>query len=112
MISELYGDILIIRLPAHLDVHNVAQEEGPFGTAIQTHSGPVLVDMQEVTFATSMAFQMLLYALKYNKQKGSGFYLSGLQPHIADIFHKSCLDILFSIYPNRETALIDLCGVA
>jgi len=110
--NELYGDLLIIRLPAHLDARNVAQAEGPFEAAIQTHSGPVLVDMQEVTFATSLAFQMLLQALKYNKQQGSGFYLSGLQPHIAEIFRKSCLDALFRIYPNRETALIDLCGVA
>jgi anti-anti-sigma factor len=112
MISELYGEILIIRLPAHLDARGVSQAEGAFGTAIQTHTGPVLVDMQEVTFAASLAFQMLLYALKYNKQNGSGLYLSGLQPHIADIFRKSCLDILFTIYPNRETALTDLCGVA
>jgi anti-sigma B factor antagonist len=48
---------------------------------------------------------MLLTNLKAAQAQDGDLRLSGLQPQIAQIFHKSRFDTLFKIYPDRDTAL-------
>lgn len=102
---ETIGDLLVVTLPARMDAAGISKIEDAFGAAVNDHRGKVLVDMSSVAFVASLALRLLLNALKESKQQGGDLRLSGLQPQIMEIFRKSRFDTLFTIYPDRETAL-------
>lgn len=105
MKEEQIDDVLVIELPARLDAVGVSAIEGKLAEAVNNHRGKVLVDMSNVTFVASLALRMLLTNLKSVQPLGGDLRLCGLQPQIAEIFRKSRFDTLFTIYPDRETAL-------
>lgn len=107
MRTEHIGDVLVIELPSRLDAVGVAQVEHPFSEAITAHKGKTLVDMSSVAFVASLALRMLLVSRKAAQPLGGEVRLCGLQPQIAEIFRKSRFDTLFTIYPDRATALAD-----
>jgi anti-sigma B factor antagonist len=93
-------------MPDRLDAVGVSSIENQFSEAIARHRGTnVLVDMSSVNFVASLALRMLLTNLKAAQAQDGDLRLSGLQPQIAQIFHKSRFDTLFKIYPDRDTAL-------
>ena len=107
MNTETIGDLLVITLPARMDAAGISKIEGDFGAAVKNHGGKVLVDMSGVEFVASLALRLLLTHLKESKQQGGDLRLSGLQPQIAEVFRKSRFDSLFTIYPDRETAVAE-----
>ena len=102
---EHIDDVLVINLPARLDAVGVADIEGKLAEAVTAHKGKVLADMSQVNFVASLALRMLLTSLKAVQPLGGDLRLSGMQPQIAEIFRKSRFDTLFTIYPDRESAL-------
>ena len=105
MNTETVGDVLVVTLPGHLDAAQISAIEVPLAEALATQSGNVLVDMSHVEFVASLALRLLLTQHKELRQRGGDLRLCSLQPPIAEIFRKSRFDTLFTIYPDRESAL-------
>jgi anti-sigma B factor antagonist len=106
-IEHTDGGVIIITMPERLDAVGVSAIENQLSETITRHKGSkVLVDMSKVNFVASLALRMLLTNLKTAQAyEGGDLRLSGLQPQIEQIFHKSRFDTLFKIYPDREAAL-------
>jgi anti-sigma B factor antagonist len=102
---EQIDDVLVITLPPRLDAVGVAALEGPLAAQATAHRGKLIIDMSQVTFVASLALRMLLTTLKAVQPLGGDVRLAGLQAPIAEIFRKSRFDTLFTIYPDRATAL-------
>jgi len=112
MNSETVGDVLVVTLPARMDAAQLAAIEAPLAEALANQSGNVLVDMSQVEFVASLALRLLLTQHKELRQRGGELRLSGLRPPIAEVFRKSRFDTLFTIYPDRDTALAALTNVS
>ena len=106
MNTETVGDVLVVTLPARLDAAQISAMEAPLAEALATQSGAVLVDMRRVEFAASLALRLLLTQHKELRTRGGDLCLCALQPPIAEVFHKSHFDTLFTIYLDREAALV------
>lgn len=105
MNSETIGDVLVISLPKRMDAATITQIEQDFGAAVKAHPSKVLVDMSDTSFFASLAMRLLLTHLKEVQQQGGDLRLCGLQGQIDQIFRKSRFDSLFTIYPDRESAI-------
>jgi anti-sigma B factor antagonist len=107
MNTETVGDVLVITLPARMDAAQISAIEGPLIEALAQQSGAVLVDMSAVEFVASLALRLLLTQHKELRQRGGDLRLCGLSPAIAEVFRKSRFDTLFTIYPDRASALAE-----
>ena len=105
METEIAGDVLIVTLPDRVDAARLKDIEGSFANHVAEHRGRVLVDMSKVDFMASLGLRMLLIQQKELQHKGSDLRLSGLQPQIADVFRKTRFDSMFTLYPDRDSAL-------
>lgn len=105
MNQEQIGNVLVISLPSRLDASGLAQLEPQFNAAVAAQRGKVLVDLSGVTFIASLALRMLLMTQKAVQPLGGDIRICCLEPSIAEIFHKSRFDTLFTIYADRAAAL-------
>lgn len=104
--TEYEGDTLVVVLPARLDAVGVAAIENQFGGIMADNRGKfLLVDMSQTNFVASLALRMLLTNHKDMAASGGDWWLVGLQSQIAEVFRKSNFDTMFTIYPDRATAL-------
>jgi len=105
MEHETIGDVLVVTLPSRLDAAGLNDIETPFAELLQGHKGKVLVDLSKVQFMASLALRMLISSLKEVQLADGDMRLSGLQPHIAEIFRKTRFNTLFKIYADRSAGL-------
>lgn len=90
----------VLALNGRLDV-----QTGPSLDAVIPESGPVLLDLSELSYVSSAGLRSILQALKKAKSSGASLRLCSIQPTVLKLLELSGFLSLVSTYPDRDSAL-------
>jgi anti-anti-sigma factor len=67
-------------------------------------AGPVVADLEQVCYISSIGLRVLLKAAKLAKENGFRFKVSGLQPAVREVFETAGFDQLIPAFPTAADA--------
>ena len=103
---EKQGNINVVEVKGRLDTSNYMEFDNKL-QELMTPGSFTLVDCTELDYVSSSGLRVLLIALKKSEQTGSKLALCSLKPQIMEIFKISAFDSIFTIFPDRKSALKD-----
>lgn len=98
MLDIRWGDDGKIVLAGRFDASQADKAEA-FLEAVQ---GNAVVDMGGLQYISSLGLGVLIKTQKRLRSTGAGLRLTGLSPHLRDIFGFAGFDRIFEIEPARE----------
>lgn len=100
---------LIIGLQGRLDSTNsAAVEKEVFDLLGEGHEGHVVMDASKLDYISSAGLRVVLIVAKKLQRDGRKFVLSGLQPHIRDVFDISGFLSILKTADSCDAALMQL----
>src|SRR5262245_23133055 len=99
-----------LALRGRLDTAGVGEIELKFTSHTVPIGKPLLLDMSEVTFLTSLGLRMLLTVTKALDRRGAKTVLLSPQPAVREVLKISGFDQLMPVYNDAGTALAFLAG--
>jgi anti-sigma B factor antagonist len=93
-----------------LDVAGVGEVELKFTSHTVPRAKPLLLDMSEVTFLSSLGLRMLFTVAKALDRHGAKMVLLSPQPTVRKVLVLSGFDQLIPIHQDEGTALAFLAG--
>ena len=109
-IKNQSDQITHLALRGRLDSAGVGEIELRFTSHTVPRGKPLLLDMSEVTFLTSLGLRMLLTVTKALDRRGAKTVLLSPQPAVHEILSLSGFDELISVRNDERTALDFLQG--
>jgi anti-anti-sigma factor len=103
--EETSARAVIVSVSGNIDSYNAETFTKRLKTAIGYDTGRVVVDLGEVTYMTSAGFRSLLVGAKEAKVNGCEFTICNVTGKVYELFDISGLFELFSVHPDRDTAL-------
>jgi anti-anti-sigma factor len=103
-------EITHVVLRGRLDTAAVGEIELKFTSHTVPTAKPLLLDMSEVTFVSSLGLRMLLTVAKALDRRGAKTVLLNPQPAVREVLKLSGFDQLMPVYNHEETALAFLAG--
>lgn len=97
---------LIVGLQGRLDSTNSAAVEKEIFE--QLGSGHVVMDASQLDYISSAGLRVVLVVAKKLQREDAKFILSGMQPHIRDVFDISGFLTILTTADNRDAALAQL----
>jgi anti-sigma B factor antagonist len=94
---ERLGDHTVVRMNGRLDTVHAKTFETYITETIQQEPGAIEVDMAHVDYIASSGLRSLLIAAKQMRAAGRDLSLSGLQPHVREVFDISGFSTIFKI---------------
>jgi anti-anti-sigma factor len=105
VIKNQTDQITHLALRGQLDLAGVGDVELKFTSHTVPRGKPLLLDMSEVTFVSSLGLRMLLTVAKALNQRGAKMVLLNPQPTVREVFVISGFDQLMPIHQDEGTAL-------
>lgn len=99
-----------VALLGRLDTNAVGDVELKFTSHTVPQGKPLLLDMSQVTFLSSLGLRMLLTVAKALDRRGAKMVLLSPQPPVRDLLSLSGFDQLLAVHDNEGTALAFLTG--
>nr|WP_294519431.1 STAS domain-containing protein [uncultured Rhodopila sp.] len=96
------GGYTVARFEGRLDAITSAAAET--GLAAMVAAGPVVADMEQVRYISSMGLRVLLKAARLAKESGHRFAVSGLQPAVREVFEIAGFDRLIANFTTVAEA--------
>jgi anti-sigma B factor antagonist len=94
-----------LALRGRLDIAGVGEIELKFTSHTVPSGKPLLLDMSEVTFLSSLGLRMLLTVAKALDRRGAKTVLLSPQPGVREVLSLSGFDKLMPVHYDEETAL-------
>ena len=98
----------ILMPSGRLDTAAAAAFEREVQTAAGTGNGPVLINLTNLVYISSMGLRVILSAAKRIAAQGGQLVLCAPQKQVAEVFEISGFNTIVPIYPDQETALAAL----
>ncbi len=109
-IKNQSDQITHLALRGRIDTAGVGQVELKFTSYTVPRAKPLLLDMSEVTFLSSLGLRMLLIVAKALDRRGGKTVLLSPQPAVRETLKISGFDQLMPVHNDEETALAFLAG--
>ena len=109
-IKNQTDQITHLALRRRLDAAGVGEVELKFTSHTVPMGKPLLLDMSEVDFLSSLGLRMLLTVAKALKLRGAKMVLLSPQPTVCGVLVLSGFDQLMPIHQDEGTALAFLAG--
>ena len=104
-VTHVSDTLSVVAVHGQADLHTASDLRAAMAEAVDRGSVSLVVDLSEATFIDSMTLGVLLGAVKRLRPVGGGVSVVCSDPHIRRIFEITLLDRVFSLYPDRESAL-------
>ena len=98
----------ILMPSGRLDTAAASAFEHQVQTAAGPGNGPVLINLTNLTYISSMGLRVILAAAKRIAAQGGRLVLCAPQKQVAEVFEISGFNTIVPIYPDQETALAAL----
>ncbi|MCK0197332.1 STAS domain-containing protein [Ancylobacter sp. 6x-1] len=95
--SEQQDDHTVVRVKGRLDTVHAKTFEASLCDTIRDVPGAIVIDMSQVDYIASSGLRSLLIAGKQMKAAQRDLSLSGLQPHVREVFDISGFATIFRI---------------
>ena len=104
MLKARYVDkgYTVARFEGRLDASTAAGAETALAGMVT--SGPVVADLEQVCYISSIGLRVLLKAAKLARQKGVRFTVSGLQPAVREVFETAGFDQVIPAFATAAEA--------
>jgi anti-anti-sigma factor len=104
MLKARYVDkgYTVAQFEGRLDASTAAGAETALAGMVA--AGPVVADMEQVRYISSIGLRVLLKAAKLAKQNGVRFTVSGLQPAVREVFETAGFDQLIPAFATAAEA--------
>ena len=99
-----------LALRGRLDTAGVGEVELKFTSHTVPRAKPLLLDMSEITFLSSLGLRMLLTVAKALDRRGTKTVLLSPQPAVREVLSLSGFDQLIPVHNDEGTALAFLAG--
>jgi anti-anti-sigma factor len=109
-IKNQSDQITYLALRGRLDTTGVDEVELKFTSHTVPRGKPLLLDMSEVTFLSSLGMRMLLTVAKALDRRGAKTVLLSPQPAVQQVLNLSGFDQLMPVHNDEGTALAFLAG--
>lgn len=106
------GNVDLLALNGKLDAGTASTLEQKLLAAIEAGGRHVLLNCSELSYVSSAGLRVLLMAAKKLKPVQGQIVLSGLQPHIREVFDIAGFSSIFPIHDTDEAALRTLQNLA
>ena len=97
--------ITYLTLRGQLDTAGVGEVEVKFTGHAVPRGKPLLLDMSEITYVSSLGLRMLLTVAKALGRRGAKTILLRPQPSVREVLRISAFDLLMPVYNDETTAL-------
>ena len=102
---ERQDGALIAKPEGRVDGINASDFEKALRDAIDEEGGPLIVDLENLTYISSAGLRAILLIAKLLAQRNAGFGLCSLSDPIREVFEISGFDKIVSIHASRSEAL-------
>jgi len=109
-VGELGDGALCVALQGRLDTVGVDGVESRFRAAADASKHNVALDLEAVTFLSSMGVRMIIAAARALKAQGRKLVLFGAQPLVLSTLQMVALDQIIPIVADRAQAQARLAG--
>ncbi len=99
------GTVVIIEALGRIDSNTAKAFEEKVLGAIDPAAPQMVVDCAQLDYVSSAGLRVLLMAAKRVKAAKGKLALSGLKPHVQEVFDVSGFSSIFSIQAGREAAI-------
>jgi anti-anti-sigma factor len=96
---------LVLGLQGRLDTSQAAEVEKKILEILDKGHDRIILDCQELDYISSSGLRVFLIAQKKMMEKSGVLNICSLQPNIKEIFDISGFSMIFSIFPDLESAL-------
>jgi len=103
--SDRVGGAHVLRLRGELDLRTVPKLRMRLAEALERGTGPVIIDLTDVTFIDSTGLSALLNALRRLTRAGRGMVLTLHEGPVLRLLRMTRLDSTFALYDSPEAAL-------
>ena len=104
-VMDLSDRVSVIEVHGQADLHTASELRAAISDAIDRGAANLVVDLSEATFIDSMTLGVLLGAVKRLRPTGGGVSVVCKDPHIRRVFEITLLDRIFSLHPDRQSAV-------
>src|SRR5262245_39254965 len=104
-IKDRSDQITHLAVRGRLDTDGVGKIELQFTSHTVPRGKPLLLDMSEVTFLSSLGLRMLLTVAKALDRRGAKMALLNPQPPVREILRLSGFDQLIPVHQDEGTAM-------
>ena len=105
MASDSSSEPGVLSLEGEIDLHASPRVKEQLDPLIARKQPRVIVDLSRVSYIDSSGLALFIEALQRMQAYGGKFALCGLGPSVRTIFDIARLDQVFTIFPDRTTAL-------
>lgn len=98
------GGVSVLQISGRLDAATVVEVDGRL-VAASALNRPLVIDLAELTYISSVGLRILLQAAKRAQSAKLAFALAAPQPPVRDVFRITGLDSLLRIHDDVADAL-------
>jgi len=98
-------NVPIVSVSGRIDAATSKDLESILNDLIDQNKSEIVLDLQGVTYISSVGLRVLLAAQKKVRTKKGGVKLVSLQPFVREVFEMTGFNRLFSIYSDQIEAL-------
>jgi anti-anti-sigma factor len=103
--EQKMGSILLMIAEGRIDTNTSQDAETQVIQAIDGGVTQLIVDLAGVDYVSSAGLRVFLLAAKRLKKAGGTIILSGMKPHIKEIFDMAGFSALFTLKATKEEAV-------
>ncbi len=105
MASDASSESGVLSLEGEIDLHASPRVKEQLEPLIARKPPRLVIDLSQVSYIDSSGLALFIETLQRIQAYGGKFALCGLGPSVRNIFDISRLDQVFTIFPDRTTAL-------
>jgi anti-anti-sigma factor len=109
-VIELPGPVSCVRLNGRLDAGGADAIGTRFTASVAAVGRPAIVDLGQVSFASSMGIRLLIATARALNLKGGKMVLFGAQPLVQEVLDGVALDQIVPIVATEQQALEQLAA--
>ena len=102
------GKLCHIKLTGRMDVEGIASIDKKFTAAVEDAKLPVIVDMSDVPYMSSIGIRLLLINAKSAGATNKKYFIVGPQDEVENVLKISGIDQLITIYKEMGDAIAHL----
>jgi anti-anti-sigma factor len=103
--TESLNNIQIVNIEGRLDTTNSGEFETYMNNILGSGCKNLLLDCSGLSYVSSSGLRVFLVVQKRMASSGGSFSICSLQPTIREIFEISGFTMIFSIFPDKASAL-------
>ncbi|MFH0760003.1 MAG: STAS domain-containing protein [Bacteroidota bacterium] len=99
------GDYLVVAIEGRLDTSTAGDFEKSMMELLEGGNTKIILDCSDLQYISSSGLRVSLIIQKKMIPRSGRFKICSLQPSIREIFDLSGFSMIFTIYPDLQTAL-------